>query len=87
MILQMLIQKLKEIHTFLNFSLQSTKLYPTLKTMKTYYITEAQYNYLLPVPSVKAKMKRISQKGKDVFIFTGTEGDYRDMLERCKYLD
>lgn len=55
--------------------------------MKTYYITEAQYNFLLPVPSMKAKMRRIARKGKDAFTLTGTKEDYKDMLERCKYLD
>lgn len=50
-------------------------------------ITEKQYNYLLPVPSMKSKMQRIIGKVKDSYVFVGTYEDYKDLLNRCKYLD
>ena len=55
--------------------------------MKAYPITKQQYDYLLPVPSVKAKMHARIDKDGDTYYLIGTEEDYQDLLDRCVLLD
>jgi len=56
----------------------------------SFQITQKQYNYLLPVFGLSApgrtRLMMKSAYGRQSYYFIGTEDDYKDMLNRCKYL-
>lgn len=54
-----------------------------------YTITQKQYNYLLPVFGAVGSNKMLQKtiKGRDFYFFIGTDEEYKDMLNRCKYLN
>jgi hypothetical protein len=56
----------------------------------SYTLTKEQYDYLLPVfgnssQGTKRLLTRIDRK-VDKYYFIGTNDDYLDALNRCKYL-
>lgn len=61
-----------------------------------YEISKEQYNYMLPVYSRCAYENVMLKESiydnpiiverSDKYMFCGTPEDYKDMLERCKYL-
>lgn len=55
--------------------------------MYPFSITAAQYNYTLAVPGFRQKMlRRDNRNGTQSFRFFGTHDDWRDFLNRCRYL-
>lgn len=55
----------------------------------SFVITKKQYDYLLPVfgnIGTKQLLYR-NANGVDNYYFIGTNEQYKDLLNRCKYLD
>lgn len=55
--------------------------------MQRYKLTKKQYNYLLPVKAISNKFLVVRDAGEDKHYFIGTLSEYKDLLNRCKYLD
>jgi hypothetical protein len=59
--------------------------------MKAYsfQISRKQYNYLLPVFGNCGSQKLLSKMDRKVekYYFIGDQGEYKDMLNRCRYLE
>ena len=64
---------------------------------RNYPITKEQYNYLLPIwglsdgfglnPRMRRLFEGKNKNRETVYMFMGNENDYKDMLNRIKYLD
>lgn len=59
--------------------------------VRSYSITEARYNYLLPIFGLAGMLgskmlRRITPHGPK-FYFIGTRDEHLDMLNRCKYMN
>ena len=52
----------------------------------SFSITKKQYDYLLPVFGISSGNNRLLAKEKGYY-FIGTNDDYLDMLNRCKYIN
>lgn len=58
--------------------------------MKRHTITKKQYDYLLPVfglASGNHKIHHYVDRKHDKYYFWGTDEEFKDMLNRCAYLD
>ena len=55
----------------------------------SFQITEKQYNYLLPVLGNCGTKQLLASFDRKVekFYFIGSSDGYKDLLNRCKYLD
>ena len=55
---------------------------------QAFTITKAQWEYMLPVLSIKQKMLRRLDKdhSKITYSFIGTKEEYKDFLNRCAFL-
>ena len=55
----------------------------------SFEITIKQYNYLLPVFGCNGTNKLMSRVDRKInkYYFIGTNEDYIDLLNRCKYLN
>lgn len=55
--------------------------------MQSFPITEKQRNYLLPVKGFREKfLTRDLPNANRQFFFIGSQSEYKDLLNRCKYL-
>jgi hypothetical protein len=57
-----------------------------MKRDYSFTITKKQYDYLLPVFGISSGNNRLLAKEKGYY-FIGTNDDYLDMLNRCKYIN
>lgn len=55
----------------------------------SYQITKKQYDYMLPIYGIPALNKLHSRIDRKIekFYFIGTENEYLEMLNRCKYIN
>ena len=56
--------------------------------MKSFKITKERHDYLLPVFGKTGTNQLLEKRvnGIDQYFFIGTEEEYLDLLNRCKYL-
>lgn len=54
--------------------------------VNSYTITKKQHDYLLPVFGLSAKGVTKLHYSRGQYYFIGTYAEYKDMLNRCKYL-
>lgn len=55
---------------------------------RSFEITQEQYNYLLPIYGNTGSKKLLCRTDRKVekYYFIGTDIEYKDLLNRCKYL-
>jgi hypothetical protein len=56
-----------------------------MKRDYSFTITKKQYDYLLPVFGIASSNNRLLARCGGYY-FIGTHDEYRDMLNRCKYI-